>query len=148
MKRILIVGALVFLAIQVLPCGRNHANPPVSQEAPWNTLETRALAKRACFDCHSNETQYPWYTNIAPVSWLTERDTLQGRHKLNFSEWNRPQKDAREASEELSKGEMPLWFYVPLHPEAKLSAAERQTLIAGLQATTGSVNRSERSEKN
>ena len=72
---------------------------------------------------------------------------MQGRRKLNFSEWNRPQKDARDAPEELDKGEMPLWFYVPLHPKAKLNSAERQTLIDGLPATTGTVNRSERYEK-
>ncbi len=151
MKSILSRAALgvgiVFVAIQVVPYGRSHTNPPISQEPAWNAPETRALAKRACFDCHSNETKYPWYTNVAPVSWLTESDTLDGRRKLNFSEWDRPQKEAGEASEELRKGEMPLWFYVPVHPEAKLSAAEQETLIAGVQKTTGPVGRRERADK-
>jgi hypothetical protein len=143
------IGAVIVLAvIQVIPYGRNHTNPPVRQEPAWSSPETRTLAKRACFDCHSNETRYPWYSNIAPVSWLTERDTMEGRLKLNFSEWDRPQKDAEHAAEELRKGEMPLWFYVPLHLEAKLSAAERAALIAGLQATIGEHGEKEVSEKN
>ncbi len=125
------------LAIQVIPYGRNHTNPPVRQEPAWSSPETRALAKRGCFDCHSNETRYPWYSNIAPVSWLTERDILEGRSKLNFSEWDRPQKDAKNAPEEVRKDEMPLWFYLPLHPEARLTTAEKEMLIAGLQATVG-----------
>ncbi len=66
---------------------------------PVNTIETRALAKRACFDCHSNETEWPWYSNVAPVSWLTQMDTLAGRSKMNFSEWNLPHKKADEAAE-------------------------------------------------
>jgi mono/diheme cytochrome c family protein len=138
---------IVFLSIQFVPYGRSHSNPPVSQEPAWNAPETRALAKRACFDCHSNETQYPWYSNVAPVSWLTERDTIEGRQKLNFSEWDRPQKAATEAAEELSKGEMPPWFYLPVHPDAQLSAAERATLMAGLQSSAGAVAHRQRSEK-
>lgn len=132
------IGAVIVLVlIQVVPYGRNHTNPPVGQEPAWNTAETRALAKRACFDCHSNETQWPWYSNIAPASWLTQRDTVLGRRKMNFSEWNRPQKKAEDAAEEVQDGEMPPWFYTPIHPHANLTPAERQTLIAGLQATMG-----------
>ena len=135
--RIAIGLGVAVVVIQLIPYGRNHTNPPLRSEPAWDAPETRALAKRACFDCHSNETQYPRYSNIAPVSWLTERDTLEGRSKLNFSEWNRPQKDAKDAAEEVEKGEMPLWFYVPLHPEAKLTAAEKAQLIRGLKATIG-----------
>ena len=132
------VGAVIVLAlIQVVPYGRDHTNPPVGQEPPWNTAETRDLAKRACFDCHSNETKWPWYSNIAPASWLTQRDTVQGRRKMNFSEWNVPQKKAEDAAEEVQKGEMPPWFYTPLHASANLTPPERQALIAGLQATIG-----------
>ncbi|MEP7365162.1 MAG: heme-binding domain-containing protein [Acidobacteriota bacterium] len=147
LRRVAVAFGVVLVAIQFVPYGRSHKNPPIRQEPAWNAPETRAIAKRACFDCHSNETQYPWYANVAPISWLTQRDTLEGRRKLNFSEWDRPQKHAHDAAEELRKGEMPLWFYVPLHPEAKLSPADRETLIAGLQATTGLVGKSEQSEK-
>lgn len=145
--RVAIVVGVVLVEIQFVPYGRNHSNPPIRQEPAWNSAETRALAKRACFDCHSNETQYPWYTSVAPISWLTERDTMEGRAKLNFSEWDRPQKEAGDAAEELQKGEMPLWFYTPVHPDARLSAAERATLIAGLQTITGSVTKRERFER-
>ena len=142
LRRMAFGAAIAFAAIQVVPYGRNHTNPPMGQEPAWNAAETRALAKRACFDCHSNETKWPWYSNVAPASWLTQRDTLRGREKLNFSEWNLPQKKAEDAAEEVQKGDMPLWFYTPIHPSAKLTPPERQALIAGLRATMG-----ERGEK-
>ena len=66
---LLAIGGL-FVLIQLVRFGRNHTNPPVAQEPSWDSTETRALAERACFDCHSNETVWPWYSNIAPVSWL------------------------------------------------------------------------------
>lgn len=140
-------AGITVVAIQLVPYGRNHVNPPVRQEPAWNTPETRALAKRACFDCHSNETVYPWYASVAPVSWLTQRDTEEGRSKMNFSEWDQPQKDAKHASEELEKGEMPLWFYVPLHPEAKLSPAEKELLIGGLRTSLGGSSDREHSDR-
>ena len=147
-QRIALGVGITLVAIQLVPYGRTHENPAVRMEPTWNTAATRALAKRACFDCHSNETKWPWYSNIAPVSWLTERDTLQGRSKLNFSEWDRPQKDAKDAAEELQKGEMPLWFYVPLHPEAKLTPVERETLISGLKITVGAGDAESSSTRN
>lgn len=132
----LVLGLLII--IQFVPYGRNHTNPPVRQEPAWDSPQTAALARRACFDCHSNQTVWPWYSNIAPVSWLVLRDVDEGRSKLNFSEWDLPQKDAEEAAEQVQKGEMPPWFYLPAHPQARLSTQEKQALIRGLQATTGS----------
>ena len=84
------VIALVLLAllIQLIPYGRDHTNPPVMQEPQWDSPQTRALTKRACFDCHSNETVWPWYSNVAPVSWLIYRDVSKGREHFNFSEWD------------------------------------------------------------
>ena len=145
LRRVGIGVVIVFAVIQVIPYGRNHTNPPILQEPAWNTTETRALAKRACFDCHSNETQWPWYSNIAPASWLTQRDTLLGRSKMNFSEWNLTRKKAEDAAEEVQKGDMPPWFYTPIHPSAKLTPLERQHLSAGLQSTMG--ERGEKSSK-
>jgi Haem-binding domain len=78
----------------------------VSAEPAWDSPKTRALAVTACFDCHSNETAWPWYTNVAPMSWLTQRDVDEGRDALNFSEWDRPQ-DAEDVSEVIREGEMP-----------------------------------------
>ena len=133
-KGLLILLAL-FLLIQLVPYGRNHTNPPVIQEPNWDSPQTRELVKRACFDCHSNETVWPWYSNIAPLSWLVQRDVEVGRRKLNFSEWNRPQEEAKEAVDTVRKGEMPPLQYKILHPQARLSATEKEALIRGLTAT-------------
>ena len=133
-----LTGVIVLLVvIQAIPYGRNHANPPVDGEPPWDSAQTRPLAARACFDCHSNQTVWPSYGNIAPISWLVQRDVDSGRRKLNYSEWNRPQRDARESAKSVQEGEMPPWYYVPLHPDARLSSTERDALIRGLTATFG-----------
>jgi hypothetical protein len=137
----------LFIIIQLIPYGRAHSNPPVRIEPQWDNPQTRELAKRACFDCHSNETAWPWYSNVAPMSWLVQRDVEEGRSKMNFSEWDRPQKEAHEAAEQVQKGKMPLWFYVPLHPQANLSAEEKQILIQGLQASTGNYKQRESGER-
>lgn len=127
----------VAAAVQLVPYGRDHTNPPVTAEPVWDGPRTRELAKGACFDCHSNETIWPWYSHVAPMSWLVQYDVEEGRRKLNFSEWDKPQKEAHEAAETVREGEMPLWFYVPTHPDADLSEADKQALIDGLEATLG-----------
>jgi hypothetical protein len=127
----------LFVLVQAFPYGRRHTNPPVQAEPLWNSPETRAVAVRACFDCHSNQTDWRWYTNVAPVSWLTEDDVDGGRARLNFSEWTRPQPWAGQAAQAARDGNMPPWYFLPLHPEAKLSAEEQQALIQGLAATLG-----------
>ncbi len=137
LKPLLLGAVALAAAIQLVPYGRDHSNPPVTSEPQWDSTATRDLAKRACFDCHSNETVWPWYSHVAPVSWLLQRDVDEGRSKLNFSEWNKPQKEADEAAKEVREGEMPPWFYLPTHPEARLTEAEKQALIAGLEATIG-----------
>ncbi len=77
--------------MQLIPYGRDHDNPQTVLEIEWNTPATRQLAQVGCLDCHSSLTEWPWYTNVAPVSWLTQRDVDDGRSVLNFSEWQRPQ---------------------------------------------------------
>jgi hypothetical protein len=147
LKKILKWGTLtilvLFIIIQLVPFGRAHTNPPARMEPPWDSPQTRELAKRACYDCHSNETAWPWYSSVAPMSWLVQQDVEEGRNKMNFSEWDSPQKAEHEAAEQVQKGKMPLWFYVPLHPQARLSAEEKQTLIRGLQASIGSQGQRE-----
>lgn len=123
------------LALQVVPYGRDHTNPPIQKEPAWDSPETRALAKRACFDCHSNETVWPWYSHLAPVSWLVWNDVQEGREHLNFSEWDREQRDADEAPEEVEEGAMPLPIYLRTHPEARLSPEEKDALVRGLKAS-------------
>jgi Haem-binding domain len=131
--RLVLVGAALFLLIQAVPFGRTHTNPPVRKEPSWDAPATRGLAVRACFDCHSNETVWPWYAHVAPLSWLIQRDVDEGRKALSFSEWDRPQKEARDSSEKVRKGSMPPWYY----PWARLSAVEREALIRSLEATLG-----------
>ncbi len=137
MKRsVKIVGALgvLFVVLQLVPKGRNHTNPPVTKEPAWSSPEVRALAARACFDCHSNETKWPWYASVAPASWLVEHHVEEGRGELNFSEFDKPQRHAKDAAEELREGEMPMAGYVALHGEAKLTEAEKQQLVEAFTA--------------
>ena len=132
-------GALALLAllIQLIPYGRDHTNLAVVQEPNWNSPQTREIAKRACFDCHSNETVWPWYSNLAPVSWLVYHDVMSGREHLNFSEWGRQdQAGSGEIRRVLESHDMPPSMYLLEHPEARLSDQEIQTLIQGLSAIT------------
>jgi cytochrome c551/c552 len=126
----------LFVLIQAVPYGRDHSNPRVTLEPRWDSARTRALAQSACFDCHSNLTKWRWYSNVAPMSWLVQSDVDGGRSTLNFSEWDRPQEtDTGDIAEAIRGGSMPPWFYTPLHPDAKLSSAEQDALIRGLDAT-------------
>jgi Haem-binding domain len=128
---------LAFVAIQLVPYGRHHVNPPTVSEPAWDSPVTRALAKQACFDCHSNETEWPAYARIAPASWLIQYDVLEGRAALNFSEWQRPQKEAADAAEELLEDEMPPAMYRLMHAHARLNVADRDRLARGLAKTLG-----------
>ena len=127
----LIVIALI--AIQFVPVERT--NPPVVDEIDWDSPQTREIAQRACFDCHSNETVWPWYSYVAPISWRIAGHVDHGREHLNFSEWNRPNEDLDEIKEVMEEGEMPLWDYLIMHSEAKLTEAETAQLLQGFAAT-------------
>jgi mono/diheme cytochrome c family protein len=134
--RLAVLLAVTLLAIQLVPYGRDHTNPSTVRELTWNTPATRALAQNACFACHSNLTEWPWYTNVAPISWLTQHDVADGRATLNFSEWQRPQEaDLQEVSDAIRGKEMPPLQYRAVHAEARLSDAERQQLERGLTAS-------------
>jgi hypothetical protein len=139
-QRILLWGGIgavaLFVLAQAVPYGRSHTNPPVTKEPAWNSPRTRELAARACFDCHSNLTQWRWYSNVAPVSWLVQRDVDGGRSSFNFSEWDKPQDTSPgDIADAIRGGSMPPWFYTIVHGSAKLSATEKQQLIDGLAAT-------------
>ncbi|MGA9533431.1 MAG: heme-binding domain-containing protein [Anaerolineales bacterium] len=129
---LVIVGGL--LAIQLIPYGHAHPNPPITAEPVWSSPDAKALAVRACFDCHSNETTWPWYSSIAPFSWLVVHDVQEGRETLNFSEWDRPEQRLREIAEVLREGEMPPVYYRWTHPNAGLSAVEKSQLEQELAA--------------
>ena len=125
------------IAIQLVPYGRSHENPAVVAEPDWDHPRTRELFSRSCLDCHSNETKWPWYSHVAPASWLVQRDVEEGRSHFNVSEWGREENHGDDAAELVRNGEMPPWFYLPAHPEARLSEAERAALVTGLIATFG-----------
>jgi len=136
--------ASVLAAIQLVPYGRIQGNPPVIREPAWDAPATRALAKRACFDCHSNETVWPWYSRVAPVSWLVQRDVAEGRRVLNFSEWESGRREGEKQEkirEELAEGEMPPMQYTLIHAEARLTKEEQQQLADGLAATVVQTRR-------
>jgi hypothetical protein len=138
----IIILILVFGGLQVRALTRDYDNPPVIQEPNWDSPRTRELANRACFDCHSNETHWPWYSRIYPMSDMLRHDVTEGRKVLNFSEWTVGHESFRpeEAVETVAKGQMPLPYYVILHPEADLNDAERAELINGLIATFQEVD--------
>lgn len=136
---------IVAAAIQLVPISRT--SPPVVREPVWDAPETRALAAQACFDCHSNETRWPWYARIAPVSWVLAYDVHEGREALNFSDWDRhavgidpdepfaPKPLAERIADEIRSGAMPPGTYRLGNPAARLSDAEKEALINGLQRT-------------
>ncbi|MEA2472297.1 MAG: hypothetical protein QOE06_212 [Thermoleophilaceae bacterium] len=133
LKRSALWLVALLLVIQLVPYGRDHANP-AGRRIAWDSARTERLAAGACMDCHSNMTKWPVYSNVAPVSWLVERDVDEGRAKLNLSTED---PKVRNMVEKIRDGSMPPWQYKPLHPGARLSATERQDLIRGLQATFG-----------
>ena len=128
------LAVVIFVLLQLIP-GYPLSNPAVVAEPSWDSPQTRELAKRACFDCHSNESVWPWYAHVAPVKWLVVNDAVEGRKAFNFSDWHVGDMSGQEAAEQIEEGEMPLPQYLLMHPEARLTSEEKQQLINGLQAT-------------
>lgn len=137
MKKVLIIIIVAFILIQFFPIDKNNpvATPQMDFLKIKNTPEKTAnLIRNACYDCHSNETKYPWYANTQPFGWFLESHIKEGRKELNFStfatyETKRQIKKLKEAVEMMEKNEMPLDSYVILHPEAKLNAADKKQVI-------------------
>jgi hypothetical protein len=114
----------------------NISNPPVDHtRSLWNdrTVDPRVagILKRACADCHSHETEWPWYSRISPVSWMVNKHVVEGRAKLNFSDWSGSSQDQiEEIYDSVSKGKMPIPNYLLMHPQARLSASDQDILKA------------------
>jgi hypothetical protein len=134
MRKGLVLSGLVVvvgvIAIQFVPI--DTANPPVEQDIPASP-ELKAVLQRACYNCHSNETEWPWYSRFAPISWLLAWDVHEGRAELNYSTWNRYDsqqqvKKLEESWKDITEGEMPPWYYLPIHREAHLSPDDRALL--------------------
>jgi hypothetical protein len=128
------VGAVLLAAlaaIQLIPVERT--NPPVETDVAAPE-EVENLLTRACYDCHSNETRWPWYAHVAPMSWLIANDVKEGRRELNFSAWNqftgaRRARKFKEIVEQLERGKMPQWYYILLHPDAKLLPGDKEMIL-------------------
>jgi hypothetical protein len=140
-KIAILVAVVVGVGIQFIPVKGVGKNPPqrFKVEAP---PQVEAILRKACFDCHSNETRWPWYAKLAPSSWLMARDVLKGRSRMNFSEWGEADEaekttDRENSRDQIKDGEMPPWFYLPMHPDAKLSAQEKDLLMAWLVPPKG-----------
>jgi hypothetical protein len=132
LKKILIVLAIIVIGIQFIPVDRS--NPPVTQEidAPANVL---SILKTSCYDCHSNESKWPWYSYIAPVSFLVAGDVEDGRKRVNFSEWDKYDEKKRAKKLEhivdmVEEGEMPLPMYTFIHTDAKLDSSKIRIIKA------------------
>jgi hypothetical protein len=138
--RLALGGAALLVAAQLVPYGRDHQNPPVKREPKWISTEARDIAHRACFDCHSNETHWPWYSNVAPMSWLVYRDTLVGRKKVNFSDWDAANPGSESLTEEVERGDMPFKPYLAIHWNAWLTKTDKETLLKALKAIEDSAD--------
>ena len=133
---ILIGGAVIlFLLIQLVPFGHSRTNPPVVSEPHWSSPQARALVKDRCFQCHSNETNWTWYANIAPGSWLIAMDIMEGRKEFNFSDWEKNPGELDEMIENIQDGEMPPIQYWIFHPGSKMNDRQKQELIDALQSS-------------
>ncbi len=126
------VGAAIFVGLQFVPVAGIGVNPPqqFKLDAPLNV---EAILRKACMDCHSNETRWPWYAKLAPGSWLMARDVKKGRSRMNMSEWGDADESERKidrenAWDQVKADQMPPWFYLPTHPDARLSDAEKALL--------------------
>jgi mono/diheme cytochrome c family protein len=140
--RRLLSGALILLVlIQLVPTWLWNTNPAVVSQPTWDSPQTQALVQRACFDCHSNQTTWPWYSYVAPASWLITRDVISGRRHLNFDDWQTAlaRQDRfpldQQIQREVSRGEMPPSYFTLLHPNSALTDAEKQQLIDGMAKT-------------
>lgn len=133
---------VIFVIIQFIPVER--ANPPVTYRVKWDSKQTESIARKACFDCHSNETVWPWYSYIAPIKFIVAHDVGEGREHLNFSTGNLD--DARECAEEVEEGKMPMKIYTFTHRNAVLEGKEKQDFILGLKKTFGTKSNKESKE--
>jgi hypothetical protein len=143
MKKRLLVSALIFIGlgilIQLVPVDRS--NPPVTADLVAPAAVTGVL-RASCYDCHSNETRWPWYSRVAPASWLVAHDVEEARSHFNFSLWGtyepkRQQRVAAKMWEEIEAGEMPPAEYLLAHRDARLSEGDRAVLDAWTAETSG-----------
>jgi mono/diheme cytochrome c family protein len=129
------LGILGLVLIQFIPFGHARTNPPAVSEPNWTTPQARAIVKEHCFQCHSNETNWTWYSNIAPGSWLIAFDVIEGRQRFNFSDWNKKPGELDEMVAAIQSGEMPPVQYWIVHPSARMNTQQKQELIHALETS-------------
>lgn len=127
--RVLVGLFVLFIVIQLVPYGRSHTNPKAPISPKWTDAKTKSLAVASCADCHSNTTKWPWTSNVAPASWLIQKDIDEGRSKFN---WSTGCAELGELSEIIRSGEMPPIQYTLIHPNSRLSTSEQKHLADGL----------------
>ncbi len=145
-KKNILIGLLALLLVMQL-FRINKTTHPVNPEKDFVTItsaspEVTGVLKQACYDCHSNQPSYPWYTNVAPVSWWIAHHIDEGQHELNFSEWGgysekRKNHKLEECIEMVEEGDMPLPSYTWMHKEAKLTDAQKLQLVEFFRAVKG-----------
>ena len=135
MFKVMIV-VVIFLVIQIIPYGKNHTNPEVLSIVKWDSPKTKELFDKSCLDCHSNKTKWPWYSNIAPISWIVYNDVEEAREHFNISMiGHQKHNELDETYEEVELGDMPPFIYLLNHSSAKLNETDRLLLINGLKNT-------------
>jgi hypothetical protein len=135
-KFIVIAAVVLFLGLQFIRPARTNPAMDATQAMEAHvqlTPQAKEILDRSCRDCHSNQTDWPWYTNVAPVSWWITDHVNAGRNHLNLSEWakldkDRQSKKLQQICDEVEDGAMPLSSYLPMHPKAKLSEQDKKTL--------------------
>jgi len=133
MRKFILVIVIILIILASYIFSGNKSNPPVKNNIAWNSLETREQFYKSCADCHSNETDWPWYANFAPVSWYVINDVEKARKRFNISE--REMGEANEAADMVELGAMPLSEYLRMHPEARMDSLAREQFAAGLEGT-------------
>ena len=147
LRRVMIGLVVLIAAIQFIPV--SYTNPPAADPVVFTDPKAEQIAKKACYDCHSNETVWPWYSKVAPFSWYVLNHVAEGRSRLNFSDVAATLAQTREfgpeagepvtaadlteeAADTINEGEMPPAYYTLIHADAKLTAEEKSVLIAGI----------------
>jgi hypothetical protein len=146
-KFLILALALIFIAIQFLPDRLPENLPPDEKDIIHSGLiteEVLLVLKTSCFDCHSNQTEYPWYSMMAPSSWLLADHIKEGREHLNFSEWENYSRREKigildDINEEITSGAMPLKSYILIHTKAKLSPAEVALMTRWTEDATSTI---------
>ncbi len=147
-KKILLAMMAVVVAIQFIKPATNKSRQLVSTDISNTYIipeNISATLKNACYDCHSNNTFYPWYSNIQPIGWLIARDIKNGKAKVNFSEWgyfsHRKQRSRLQEVENIIKeGKMPLRSYKLMHKNARLTEEDKKMLLEWVEKTRDSIN--------